>query len=115
MAITKSSDRQNVLAARATWSGAGAGDAVQLPAGARIIGGGVIIDTNIAGTVTVGDAGVAARYGAHSSAAVGYIPLSLTGYKYLETGEVTVNASAASAGSLIVLYVVDGKAHEVQG
>jgi len=99
--------------------------AVKLPANARVVGGGVVIETAFNDTGTdladVGDGGDPNRYSALQIdfAATGYTALDITGYKYTTTDYVDItytgangNASAG-AGVLIVEYVVDERANEV--
>lgn len=137
MTITKNSGRQEVIAATADFtfadvtSGAYAG-AVDVPAGAIVVGGHLAI-TTIFNSATddkfsIGDkvganAAAAATYAAQSAdiTAPGAVEIVPTGKKYTEPSTVgivwtgTGAAPSAGAGRLTVLYIVDGRAAFSQG
>lgn len=127
----RNSDRQYPLTAIVdfTLSDLTAGTAVpavDLPQGAVVVGGELIIDTAFdsatSDTISVGDGGSAGRYGnAVDVQSAGRTALTLTGYKYtaVDTIDLTYAQSGAAAsngaGRLIVQYVVDGRGNENQG
>lgn len=137
MPITKLSGRQEVIAATADFtyadlvSGAYAA-AVDVPAGAIVVGGHLAI-TTIFNSATddkfsIGDkvganAAVNTTYAALSAdiTAAGAVPIVATGKKYSAAGTVgiawtgTGTAPTAGAGKLTVLYIVDGRAAFSQG
>lgn len=137
MTITKNSCRQEVIAATADFtyadvtSGTYAG-AVDVPAGAIVVGGHLAI-TTIFNSATddkfsIGDkvganAAAAATYAAQSAdiTAPGAVEIVPTGKKYTEPSTVgivwtgTGAAPSAGAGRLTVLYIVDGRAAFSQG
>lgn len=137
MTITKNSGRQEVIAATADFtyadlvSGAYAA-AVDLPAGAIVVGGHLAI-TTIFNSATddkfsIGDqvgsaAATDTTYAAQSAdiTAAGAVPIVATGKKYSEPSTVGVvwtgtgTAPSAGAGRLTVLYIVDGRAEFSQG
>ena len=137
MPIKKLSGRQEVIAATADFTFADVTDAtympaVDLPAGAIVVGGGLAITTifNSATTDTfaIGDkdgaaAAVNTTYAATSAdiTAAGNIPVVPTGKKYASPSTVGVvwdgtgAAPTAGAGRLTVLYIVDGRAAFSQG
>lgn len=99
---------------------------VKLPAGARVIGGELVISTIFnSGTsdkLDVGDGGSATRYiagGADNASTAQRIAIVPTGYKYTagDTVDVTWTAAGAAAtagdGYLMVQYIIDGRANEV--
>lgn len=99
--------------------------AVKLPAGARVIGGEVVItevfNSTTSDGIDVGDGDDPNRYSstAVNGQALGRTALTLSGYKY--TAPDTIDLTWASgggtpttgAGVLIVQYVMDGRANEV--
>ncbi len=104
--------------------------AIKLPYGARVIGGGVLITTAFNSTTSdkldVGDGGDPDRYTSSeiTISSTGYTALTISGYKYTQTDYVDLtwtgvgaDAGAADAdegaGVLIVMYVIDGRANEV--
>jgi len=109
---------QDVTMAELT-SGAAIG-AVKVPYGARVVGGGVIVETAFdSGTsdvLDVGDGGDADRYSATpiNIAAAGYTALDITGYKYTVTDFIDLTwtgaGTAATTGvlQLVVFYTIDG-------
>jgi len=130
MAITKNTGRQWPLAAVVdiaygdTPTTATFYEAADLPGAARVTGGALVVKTawdSTTNTFAVGDSGAADRYLTASDLKTvgtyvfdfasddGSAPLDV-GVTYTETG------TAASAGSaqLIVYYVLDGRANEVQ-
>lgn len=131
MAITKNAGRQEVIAARVTFTfGTGADVAVQgtyaaidVPNGAVVVGGHLNISDATTATVDVniGDGGLTTRYAAAvDGAATGLTALVPTGYKYTDADTIDVNitvADPAAAGTaeLVVLYIVDGRSAFSQG
>lgn len=131
MAITKSEGRQEVIAARVTGTfGTGADIAVQgtyeainVPAGAIVIGGNLVISDATTATVDVhiGDGVDDNRYADNvDGAATGLTALTLTGYKYTAADTIdvmvdTADPAAAGAFELVVLYIVDGRAAFSEG
>lgn len=131
MAITKDTGRQWPLVAVVdiafgdTPTTATFYEAADLPGNARVVGGALIVKTAWATATTalfaVGDSGAADRYLSSTTLSAagttrfdfnsddGSAPLDV-GVTYTETG------SAATAGSaqLVIQYVIDGKANEVQ-
>lgn len=105
-------------------SGSGIG-AVKLPAGARVIGGGLLVtevfNSTTSDTIKVGDGGDDDRYTASAVnvQALGYTALTITGYKYTATDYVDLKwtsgggTPSTGAGILFVNYVIDGRANEV--
>ena len=99
-------------------------EAVDLPANARVIGGALVVKTawdSTTDTFSVGDSGAAARYlSATDLKTVGTTPFDFStddGSAPLDVGVTfgfTGPASTAGAAQLIVQYVIDGKANEVQ-
>lgn len=99
-------------------------EAADLPGNARVIGGALVVKTawdSTTNTFSVGDSGAAARYLSATdlktagttafdfSTDDGSAPLDV-GVTYAETG----TAATAGAAQLIIEYVIDGKANEVQ-
>lgn len=99
-------------------------EAADLPGNARVIGGALVVKTawdSTTNTFSVGDSGAAARYLSATdlktagttafdfSTDDGSAPLDV-GVTYAETGA----AATAGAAQLIIQYVIDGKANEVQ-
>lgn len=136
MAITKNSNRQDPLVAKAdfTFADFNAGAvtattifaALDLPVNAIVISGHLVVTTafNSTGAVTasVGDGGSAARYlGDTSLKSAARTALVPTGYKYTAGDAIDLDvaiatdASTAGAGYLIVEYIVDGRGVENQG
>lgn len=144
MAITKDAGRQSPLVARVAFSYLDLGAAVtasrivpaiDLPAGAIVLGGYVKVLTAWAGTtaatVDVGDGGDPDRYSASAinlmATAGTTVALSVAngvagaGYEYTAPDtidlDVVLTVADASAGSaeLVVEYIIDGRANEVQG
>lgn len=126
--ITKDPGRQNVLVAEVdfdyTLDEATAVAAVDVPAGARVIGGGIKWDTAwnsaTSATAKVGDGAVDNRYatGVNAKTAT-WTALTVTGYKYAQADTIDVHitnvgAPTAGAARLIVMYVIDDKANEYQ-
>ena len=131
MAISKDSGRQYALVAEVPFTlaqiAAGANPALDLPAGAQITGGHLVIDTAFnsvtTDTIAVGDASTANRYlTATSVQALGRTALVPTGFKttntqpeilltYAQTGAV----ASTGAGRLVVEYIIAARANENQG
>jgi len=130
MAITKDAGRQTTLVAVvdftfATLTSGSAEGAVDLPNGAVVTGGQLVVDTafnsGTSDTISVGDGVTAARYeSAQSVASTGAYPLTVTGYEYTAADAVDITltsvgaAATAGAGRLVVEYYVEGRANEVQ-
>lgn len=131
MAITKEVHRQYPLVAVVTVSyadvaAAGAYTAAELPLGAVVTGGSVIVDTvfnSTTNTVSVGDSSSATRYAnAVDLKSAARTALTITGYKHVDatknllfTTALTGAAPTQGAFRVIIEYVVAGKAHEVHG
>ena len=131
MAITKNAARQEVIAARVVVTlGTGKDIGVQgtyaaidVPAGAVVVGGHINVSDATTATVdiNVGDGGVTDRYANNVDAgATGLTALTITGFKYTtpDTIDLLVDvADPAAAGQveLVVLYIVDGRAAFSQG
>ncbi len=99
--------------------------AVKLPYGARVVGGGVIIsevfNSTATDTLTIGDGLDPDRYTATAvnARALGFTALDVTGHKYSTTDYVDIiwdsggGTPGTGKGTLIVEYLVDGKANEI--
>jgi len=129
MAISKNTGRQYPLVAEAAFAfgdiptTATAYEALDLPIGARVIGGGLVVITpwdSTTNTLSVGDADLGTRYLATKdlkSAAGTYFPFVIA-----TSGSADINvtyaftgpAATVGAARLFVEYVLDGRAHEVQ-
>lgn len=96
--------------------------AVAVPANATVVGGYFIVDTpsddSGANDLEVGDAGQDDRYSAVDIdlKTAGATALDVTGYKYPEADDITVNVSQAAGGDatvfegrLVVEYIVTGR------
>lgn len=104
--------------------GSKAYDVINLPQGAVVVGGDLVVETAsndaTTATVSVGDSGSAARYlAATSIKAAGRTALVPTGYRGAgENLRITVanGTGGATAGKVTVrvAYVIPGRAHEVQ-
>lgn len=132
MPITKNKGRQSPIDAFVEFTFADivsgtAADAIDLPVGAIVVGGDIVVTTAFnSGTsdvIVVGDSATANRYYASASiASTGRNPLVITGYKTLATtNKVRVTwtgvGTAATAGAirLRVAYIVDKRAAFTQG
>lgn len=134
MAITKNGARQWPLTARVSFTYAELGAAVaattvvpaiDLPVGAIVTGGYLVITTafvNAGGTSTiaVGDGDSASRYlGDTDDKSAALTALVPTGYKYTAQDTIDIDLAVvtavltAGAGELVVHYIVEGKANEV--
>lgn len=129
MAISKSAGRQwpQIAIVEYTYadftSGVGV-EAVDLPPGARVVGGynGILtaFDSATSDTIEIGDATTAARYLSDDGQAAGGSALVPTGLEYTEGGAITIEwtgvgaAPSAGAGVLAVMYTIDGRANETQ-
>ena len=99
---------------------------VNVPANARVIGGGVAIteafDSTSSDAIDVGDDGDDDRYSstAVDGQALAWTALTITGYKYTAPNTIDLTWTSgggtptAGAGYLVVMYVVDGRANEVE-
>ena len=134
MAITQDAGRQYPLVAKVDFTYADLGTAVtttsiiealKLPPGAIVTGGYLNITTAWVGptaaTVSVGDGGSAARYlGDTNIKSTGRTALVPTGYTYTAADAIdldlaqSVAVSTAGVGELVVEYIVDGRANDVQ-
>lgn len=102
-------------------------DLCQIPAGATVVGGEIIVDTawdsGTSDTFDIGDGADDDRYTSTiiNLQSAGRVALTLTGYKYTETdtvdGTFTAVGTAATAGAarVNIMYVVADRGHEVQG
>lgn len=136
MAITKNSNRQGSLFAKAdfTFADFNAGavttttifTALDLPANAIVVGGALVITTAFVGptaaTASVGDGASAARFlGDTNLLAAARTALVPTNYKYTAGDTLdldvamSVAAATAGAGYLLVEYIIDGRGVENQG
>lgn len=99
-------------------------DAIQLPGGARVTGGGVTVitpfDSLTSDVLDVGDAGAGNRYADNANiAAAGYTALVPTGKITTAPERVTIQwdgvGTAPTQGEVLVdvEYVMDGRAQEV--
>jgi hypothetical protein len=130
MAITKNGNRQWPIVAKVDFIWSDLTDAtleaaIDIPAGATVVGGGVTIDTAFdsatSDSIDIGDGDDPNRYTASvvDAKAAGFTALDITGYTYttLDTIDVEINSVggglSAGAGSLEVWYVLDGRSHEV--
>ena len=125
MAITKDAGRQTTLTADvdftfASLTNGSAEAAIDLPNGAVVTGGFVVVDTafSTGATLDVGDGGDDDRYTSTAVAVTtGRTAITLTGYEYTaaDTIDITMNSTAtAGAARLVVEYYVDGRSSEVQ-
>jgi hypothetical protein len=97
--------------------------AVKMPAGARVIGGGVIISTPFdasGNVINVGDGDAPNRYSATpvDVTAAGFTSLDVTGYKYTFSDYIDITwtlsgSPTEGAGIVMVQYVIDGRSNEV--
>ncbi len=99
--------------------------AIKLPVNAVVVGGFIVVDevydTTGAATVTVGDSSSAARLlGATSVKALGRTALVPTGYVNTGGLDLSITPTLADTGGttgsvrVVVEYIIDGRAHEVQ-
>ena len=131
MAITFDTGRQYPLVESADFvlGDLTSGEAVpliKLPQGATVIGGTLTISTVFNSTssdaIDIGDDGDANRYTASpvSGQALACTELSLTGYTYSANNTVDITWTSGGgtpttgAGTVRVMYVLDGRSHEVQ-
>jgi hypothetical protein len=130
MAITKNAGRQNPLVAEVsiafgdTPTTATYYEAIELPVGAKVIGGGLTVDTAWATATTptysVGDTTTATRYLTTkdlTSTAGTYFPFVIATDGSLDVGVTyAFSGSAADAGAatLTVLYFIEDRATEAQ-
>jgi hypothetical protein len=131
MAITKDTDRQEVISARVTFSfgtgndvaATGTYEAINVPEGAIVIGGTLNVSDATTATVDIhiGDGGSTNRYADNvDGAATGLTALTLTQYKYTAADTIDVlidTAAPASEGAaeLEIQYIVDGRAAFSEG
>jgi len=129
MSISLNADRQYPLVAVVDFTQpnftvlAQAENAVEIPAGATIVGGALIVDTAFDGgigqTLTVAGGG-ASTAAVDADAATGRTALTLTGAKSTATSYVTLAMGGALGGSagvgrLEVQYVMGDRSNENQG
>lgn len=126
MAFLKNAGRQYpIVAVQQVDYTSTAEDAVTLPVGARVLG--VNFYTDVAwnsatsAAISVGDAGSATRYiNAQDIKTLGSeTAVQAVGYSYPSGGQIkvavaNVGAPTAGSGTLIVQYVIDGRANDVQ-
>lgn len=129
MSITKDANRQEVIAARVTGTFGGTGvaaqttyEAIDVPAGAIVVGGHFNISDATTATVDVHVQSAAlAVYAADiDGAATGLTALTPTGYKYLTPDTIdlmvdTATPAAAGTWELVVEYIEDGRSAFSQG
>lgn len=126
MAITKDGGRQWPLYAKVDFTVADltttvAEPAVTLPAGATVVGGHLAILTAFSGggvgeTVQVAGGG-ASTAAVDADAGTSFTALTLDGTATTAVTDITVTwtgTATAGAGQLVVAYVMDGRANEVQ-
>lgn len=130
MPITKDSGRQWPIIGKVAFAfgdlvDAAVEPAMDIPAGATIVGGGVNVitawDSVTSDSLDVGDAADPNRYSVSvvDLQTVGFTALDITGFKYATLDQVTVEVNSVGgsltvgAAELIVEYVLDGRAHEV--
>jgi hypothetical protein len=130
MSITKNAGRQYPLVAYVDFTYSDLTDAtgveaIDIPANATVIGGGLYIGTVFnsatSDTIDVGDGGDTDRYTASpiDVTALGYTALTLTGYTYTASDTIDIlwdgtgTAPSTGAGTLIVYYMIDERAQEV--
>lgn len=129
MSITKNDARQEVQSALVSFTYADfvsgtLAPAVDLPYGAIITGGFIVIDTAFdsatSDTIIVGDSVDGDRYAAAvDGQAAALTALTPTGYKYTAIDEMgitltSVGTPTAGAGRLCVEYIIDGRATHTQ-
>jgi exopolysaccharide biosynthesis protein len=130
MPLTKEVARQYPLVAVINVSyadiAAGANIAAELPLGAVITNGSLVVDTafnSTTNTISVGDSASATRYSAAVDVkTLARTALTITGFKVTEATKnllLTYALTGAAAGQgavrVIIEYVVGGKANEVHG
>lgn len=130
MSITKNAARQYPLSAEvdfdyADLTSGSAVAAIDVPAGAVIVGGELVVGTAFnsatSDVISIGDGGSATRYenAQDVKTAAGIWPLTLTGYRYTEADTIDVTwtgagtAPTAGAGTLRIQYVIENRANEV--
>lgn len=100
--------------------------AIEVPDGAVITGGFIVIDTafnsGTSDTITVGDSDDEDRYAAGvNGASAAETDFTLTGYEYDSVDDVTItwtgvgDAPTAGSGRLVLEYIVSGRSHCTQG
>ena len=131
MPITLANGRQAPLVASVDFTYADLVDntaepAVQLPANAIVVAGGLTVTTvwNSATTdvIDIGDGGTANRYTPTpiDVAVLGYVPIDVSGYKYTVSDTVDIKwngtgtAPTTGAARLQIWYIVEGRAMENQ-
>lgn len=131
MAITQDAGRQYPLVASVAiafgdLSSGVAADAIELPPGAVVLDAAVFVDTAFnsatSDALAVGDSGAAGRFisAADMQVAGEHVATAGRGYKYASGGVVQVTLTSvgggisAGAARLILSYVIDGRANDVQ-
>lgn len=129
MPIKKNSGRQDLLVAFVDVSfadlAAGANAAIDVPHGAVVVGGDVVVKTPFnsatSATAKVGDKGDDDRYATVDLKAAGRTALAITGYKHNVSEDVLVGFAQVGAGAtagafrLTLHYYVEGRAAFSQG
>ena len=135
MAITLDPNRQEVISAQVTITYAtltsdiaAAEGVIQVPEGARVVGGHInvteVFDSTTSDALDIGDGGDDDRYTATpiDLQAAGATALDVTGYTYTAQDNIDVEWTAGSTGTatqgiavITVLYVVDGRAAFSEG
>lgn len=129
MPIKKNSGRQDLLVAFVDVSfadlAAGANSAIDVPHGAVVVGGDVVVKTPFnsatSATAKVGDKGDDDRYATVDLKAAGRTALAITGHKHNVAEEVLVGFAQVGAGAtagafrLTLHYYVEGRAAFSQG
>lgn len=130
--LQKSAGRQPALVAKMPFTYEDLADdsgtalnAIIMPGNARVIGGALVVteafDSGTSDNIAVGDVDDETRYlGDTDVSALGYTELTPTEHKYVGKKAVTLrwtgdgSAPTAGEGELIVEYVIDDRATEVQ-
>lgn len=134
MPITKDCGRQTVLSAEVDFTfaditdDAAANPAIDIPAGAVVVGGELVVTTAFDSTTSdvadIGDGGDTDRYSATpvNLQAAGATALDVTGYRYTANDTIdiawtpgTASTATAGAATLRIQYVMDGRANENHG
>lgn len=135
MAITKNVGRQEVIAATITIKHdtlssdvAVAEGVIQVPEGARVVGGHIVVtevfNSTTSDVLDLGDAGDIDRYSATpiDLTALGATALDVTGYTYTAEDDIDAKWTAGSTGTattgeatITVLYIQEGRAAFSEG
>jgi len=99
--------------------------AIKIPAGARVIGGGILVtevfDSTTSDSLDIGDGGDDDRYTStiRNLQTLGYTALTITGYKYTQSDYIDLlwtsggGTPTTGAFTAIVEYVIDGRTNEM--